>query len=760
MELKNYQKETVSELVSYLDELKNSNDADTSFYKVRREPYKQFKVQTQTPFVCIKIPTGGGKTFVATHCVTNILDKYYSSKRESGVVVWFVPSEAIKSQTIKKLKQKKDPHREVLDKFFNNRVKVFSNEEALSITATDVRDNVCIIVAMLDAFRKETKDKYKVYQENGALIEHFQNIDDNIELLDKDEKGQIVQSLANLIALNNPLTIIDEGHRAKTALSWETLRRLNPSFVLEFTATPRTESNVLVNISSSQLKEEHMVKIPIFLESASQWQKAVDEGVYKLSELASTAKKERGEYIRPIALIQAQQEKEDESKIYVEKILKYLTKDKKIPREQIAIKTSKHNEIEDVDLFSKKCPIQYIITVNALGEGWDCSFAYVLISVANIGSKVSVEQLIGRVMRLPNAKVKKQDPLNYSYVFASAKNFKEAADAVVKGVEEHGFSREDILQLKEKPDKRIGTFELNYTKEFSFPLLCEATNEDRELLFGEDLIGESYDIAKESSEIIFKREDKPDALVKLDIKQDEGWTSEIQTRLNFIYLNRDFSEKELINWLDKKLRYPIIDQKQKRELIKKIIKHLSESNNLSELSVGRYILQDRIKEHIDDLLSAKAKTVFDKLNKAGKIICSNSVKFEPPKEMTLYNYETDEFEHHVFKKAHKMNKEELDLAYGIDGLDNTEAWYRNIEKVDFYIQGWKSNKFCPDFLLKTKKGNFIVLEYKGADRKSNEDTKYKEEIGKLWAKIAGTKYHFFLVTKDTLQDVLGQLKDL
>jgi hypothetical protein len=89
------------------------------------------------------------------------------------------------------------------------------------------------------------------------------------------------------------------------------------------------------------------------------------------------------------------------------KIKTFLLDEMKIPEDEIAIKTAKNDEIKGIDLLSPKCPIRYIITVNALKEGWDCPFAYVLISVANIGSRLAVEQTMGRIWRRPQASEKK-----------------------------------------------------------------------------------------------------------------------------------------------------------------------------------------------------------------------------------------------------------------------------------------------------------------------------------------------------------------
>ena len=92
-------------------------------------------------------------------------------------------------------------------------LKVFSNEEALTITPEDVRNNLCIIVASVVAFRHENaiQKKYKVYQENGSLMDHFQNIK-NEKDLEKDKEGSVINSLANVIRKHSPLVVIDEGN--------------------------------------------------------------------------------------------------------------------------------------------------------------------------------------------------------------------------------------------------------------------------------------------------------------------------------------------------------------------------------------------------------------------------------------------------------------------------------------------------------------------------------------------------------------------
>ncbi len=764
MELKKYQQNTIDKLKEFLEVLKKEKP-EFAFMHATKKPYAE-QFGSEVPFVCIKIPTGGGKTLVGCHSVVEIMGSFLTEKMERGIVMWFVPSEAIKSQTLKKFKDRKDHHRKVLDEAFDNKVKLFSNEEALRISKEDVENNLCIIISSLDAFRKEKslQNKYKVYQENGALMNHFSNIEES-KVLEKDENGTVINSLANVIKLSNPLMVIDEGHKTKTKLSIEFLKDLNPSFVIEYTATPREGSNILVEVHSSELKEEQMVKLPLVLQSHTQWQNAVSQGIVQRKELEDLAKKEKGERIRPIALFQAVQEKEDDTKndnkITVGDIKKFLI-EKKIPEEEIAIKTSKTNDLEGVDLFARDCKIRYIITVNALAEGWDCSFAYVLVSVANIGSSVAVEQIIGRIMRLPNAKRKSNEDLNRSYVFASARNFNEAASQIISGLESNGYSKLDLVDSSELKPKYAFEVERNFDKDFGVPKIAL---EDEELTF-EELIGEKFELAKQDAEFDFKVLYDSDGKAILDVDTKDKWIRGAQQILTITYNDKNCSEKELIQWLDKKLRFTMLDKDDKVAFLEKVIKHLLTKHankfTLQDISVNRYTLQSQLEEKINKTLADYSKEQFDECLKQGKIKAKTFETF--PETITLLSESNEEFNKNYYKKIDKLNKEELNFIrrVDLDSLPNIEFWIRNMEKKDrfFYLQGWQRNKFYPDFIALTKKGNILVLEWKGEDRISNEDTAYKVEIAKIWENLGKGKLHFFLIHNGNIEETLLRVKPL
>ena len=752
MELKKYQKNTLDTLGDFLVELRKAG-LKYAFMGLTEKPY-QAQAFGDVPFVCVKIPTGGGKTFVGCHAVEKIMSKALSNKMDHGIVMWFTPSEAIKTQTLRKFKDRKDAHRKILDEAYDNHVRVFSNEEALSIRKSDVSGNLCVIVASLEAFRKEKtlQKKYKVYQENGSLMDHFEHLDEP-DYLERDSEGTVINSLANVIRLSNPLVVIDEGHKTSTQLSIDFLKDLNPSFIVEYTATPRAGSNILVEVHASELKEQQMVKIPIVLESAAQWQNALTNGIQKRTELEKAAKKIKGEYIRPIALLQAQSKAGD---VTVEKIKEFLLEGK-IPAEEIAIKISGKNELEGVDLFSKDCKIRYIITVNALAEGWDCSFAYVLVSVANLGSKIAVEQIIGRIIRMPNARRKADEDFNRSYVFASARNFNEAADQIISGLESNGYSAADIVSV----GKKDTAYALEAKKAVSGNLKVPMMTLSGDKLTFEALVGSDFELAKQEPEFEFQVHYDNDGRAIIDIKEDDEWTRGAQKSLKLSYSDKSLTENELVQWLDKKMRFTLLEKSDKVRFLEKAIEYQLKTHTLTELSVNRHVLADRMAGHIDTVLEAHAKARFDAAMRAKKITAKPFDAF--PDTIALKQAVPQEFNRNYYEKIDKLNSEELGFIQrlDLDTLPNIKYWVRNREKVDpFYIQGWRKGKFYPDFVAVTKKGAVVALEWKGGDRVSNEDTAYKVEIGEIWEKLGKGKLRFFLVHTGNTEEVLSTLKKL
>jgi len=450
MELKKYQRNVLDDLNRFLAELDSSDDiskAYESYWNSRGLSVGLGGVQgyrdniAGVANVCMKVPTGGGKTFIATSALKPIFDSLPFTK--SKAVVWLVPSDAILEQTLNALSNSDHPYRQRLDADFAHRVEVYSKQQLLNgqnFNPSSVVEQLSVCVLSYDSFRTKTKDGRKAYQENGnlALFAKF-FADPSILLADTDDTA-----LIQVIRYLNPVTIVDESHHATTPLSKEMLTNFNPSFILDLTATPKDDSNIIAYVDALQLKAENMVKLPVIVYNRKTHDDVMIDAIQIRDKLEGQARAERlesGRYIRPIVLFQAQPKNTKDSTTFDK--LKQNLIDAGIPANQIAIKTADKNELSDINLLSEDCSIRYIITINALKEGWDCPFAYVLATIANRSSTVDVEQILGRILRLPYTKKNESSVLNISYVITSSNDFHETLDKVVIGLNNAGFSDKD-----------------------------------------------------------------------------------------------------------------------------------------------------------------------------------------------------------------------------------------------------------------------------------------------------------------------------
>ena len=458
MELKSYQKKVIADLTRYL-ELLNETKSDAAafrlFWQEKSAPAlgRYQNVIPGVPNLCFKVPTGGGKTFIACNAVRPIFDALPATKTKA--VVWLVPSDAILTQTAKALKDTSHPYRQKIDVDFGGRVEVYTKQELLNgqnFNPTAVTEQLSVMVLSYDSFRGRGKEVLKAYQENSNLAEFAKVLgkpDSPIEKADETALFQIINQL-------NPLVIVDESHHARSELSLEMLENFNPCFVLDLTATPKKESNIISYVDAVQLKNEHMVKLPVIVYNRDSQSEVLIDAIdlrNKLEEIADAEYARTGKYIRPIALFQAQPKGKEDATTF-EKLRDKLV-DAGIPAEQIAIRTADVNELKNTDLMSPSCPIRYIITVNALKEGWDCSFAYILATLANRTSKVDVEQIVGRVLRLPYARKHARPLLNMAYVMTCSADFRETVESVVKGLNRAGFSEKDYRIGEDAPEEPV-----------------------------------------------------------------------------------------------------------------------------------------------------------------------------------------------------------------------------------------------------------------------------------------------------------------
>ena len=412
------------------------------------------------PYFCLRLPTGGGKTWLAAKGVA--LVNTHLLRCEHSVVLWLVPSKPIREQTLRALRGRQHPYHTALREA--GPITVLDLEEAKSVTRATLDTSTTIIVATRQAFQVEEEECRKVYQSSGALMHHFDNLSptQRDELLTEGEGADRITpcSLANVLRLRRPFVIVDEAHNNRTELAFEMLARFRPSGVMELTATPdleRTPSNVLHSVSAAELKAEEMIKLPVVLETEPNWQQCLADAIGRrdaLHKLADDDRRAGAPYLRPLVLIQSEPRRAGIETLDFERVRKELITNHGIPASEIIVATGDEKGLEQIDadfrlgIADPACPVKFVITQRALAEGWDCPFAYILVSMASLHSATAVEQLLGRVLRQPDASHRQAQALNQSYAFVVSRNFAETAgalrDRLVAGA---GFERREVAEF-------------------------------------------------------------------------------------------------------------------------------------------------------------------------------------------------------------------------------------------------------------------------------------------------------------------------
>ncbi|MCC6201061.1 MAG: DEAD/DEAH box helicase family protein [Moraxellaceae bacterium] len=453
MELKDYQADVLTDLSKYLETLLECKghlpNAFMKYWKDRGVFNQAYKNNIkEVPHVCVKVPTAGGKTFIAV----NALDRIFSAFAEYNptrpkFVVWLVPSLTILEQTVKNLSNIDHPYRQRLNDLFNGRVQIYEKADVLQgagFNADTVKEQLSVVVMSFDSLKATNKENRKAFQENGYLASFLNDEGEVVEPLE----GTDPSALINVMRTLKPIVVVDESHNAESTLSVDMLRNLNPSFIFDLTATPRDNSNIISYVDALRLKKQNMVKLPVIVANQRSQEDVIMAALNmrrQLEEFAKKAEEKGGGYIRPIVLFQAEPKNKDDTTTF-EKVREILL-DLNIPKEHIAIKTANINELKNVDLMSRDCQVRYIITVNALKEGWDCPFAYVLATLANKSSVVDVTQILGRVLRMPYTRKHSIELLNLSYVFTSSSHFQNTLSQVVAGLNKAGFSKRDYREF-------------------------------------------------------------------------------------------------------------------------------------------------------------------------------------------------------------------------------------------------------------------------------------------------------------------------
>lgn len=402
MELKAYQQQVLDDLAEFIDETVRTPNLSTAFYNfwkdkgVTLEEWSRYLSPYDNsvrgvPRVTVKVPTAGGKTFIACNALYTIFE--HLPKSDSKVVAWFVPSDTILKQTYDNLNNPLHPYRQKINALFGNSVEVYSKEELLNghnFSPEAVKDQLCILVLSIQSFATKEKDKRLVYGENGNLAPFVSTYNQNDEMIDDADETALIQVIKHL----HPVVIVDESHNFTAKLRVDVMNDLSPRFILDLTATPSQKkgNNIISFVDAKKLKDANMVKLPVIVYNHKTKEEVISSAIQLRNNLELIAKEKEqisGKYIRPIVLFQAEAKTGEDKDTFAKVKAKLI--EIGIPEREIKIKTATINELKGENLLSRHCEVRYIITVNALKEGWDCPFAYILASLSNKSSRIDVE---------------------------------------------------------------------------------------------------------------------------------------------------------------------------------------------------------------------------------------------------------------------------------------------------------------------------------------------------------------------------------
>jgi len=748
-------------------------------YTSRRDGMKR-----PLPCFCVKVPTGGGKTFLAVKTIDLINTAYL--KKQTGLVLWVVPTTQIYRQTLKSLRDREHPYRQHLDIASGGQTIILEKTE--KFTPEDIAENLVVLMLMLPSASRRNKEVLRIFRDSGNFAEffpsedHVQQVEEllkripNLDTFEKENAfwgKQVKTSLGNTLRLLNPILIMDEGHKAYSKTAQGTLQGFNPSVIIELSATPPKESNILVDITGVELNREEMIKFDLHIinKASPDWKDTLLSSHNHLELLDKKAKDcqaNQGKYIRPICLIQVERTgkaQRDGRHIHAEAVREHLQEVIGIDPQEVAIKTSEKDELKEVDdvggLMSPNCKIRYIITKQALQEGWDCAFAYVLCVLTNPGSKTAMTQLVGRILRQPYAQKTKIKELDESYVFCFQQKGAQLLEDIRKGFKGEGLGDLSGRISLDDEGSESGLFE----KEAKIRDVFRKSAENVILPVFAMRDGKTWRPVSYSMDIVSRipwdkvnfNETLSTALSAIEEKDTEhvaGISDNIHEvihqkdvydlrkgniRIDSVFLARHLTDIVSNPWVAHEIGETVL-----KKFIKKYGYNLVANNFV-------FIIEE-LRKNIAKEKDRLAKNVFHDLicqSKLRFLVILNEIGYQLPKKKKitysklLNKRDGQPLERSLFDYVPEdnFNNLEKEVAWYLEGQDKLLWWYRNESRRDYSVQGWKKHRIYADFIFTdiadepVQFNRVYVVETKGIHLK-NEDTNYKKNVFQLCNKMA------------------------
>ena len=718
------------------------------------------------PHVCFKVPTGGGKTLLAAAALERL-------NRQTGLTLWITPTRAIYEQTKAALRNREHPYRQMLERASAGRVKLLEKEDLF--TQADVANYLCVMLLMLPAAnRQKGREFLRMFRDSGRYPTFFPESDDALgdgKLLNKypdlernADNGPVKQSLFNLFKMLRPVVVLDEAHKAYGAQKRESneefvrsVNRLDPSMVIELSATPnRGISNLLVDVTGLELKQEEMIKLPVQVRSSTNadWHNTLAEAYDQLEKLDAegvSLQMSEDRYIRPIAVVRVERtgrQHRDGERIHAEDVREYLVQSLGVPAEAVAVKSSEMDELRGKDLLSEFSPIRWIITKAALMEGWDCPFAYVLVMLDNTQAQRALTQLVGRVMRQPHAQRTGVKALDQCYVYCCNVDVGTAVSQVKNGLEREGLSGLGDDVLTDSPDYLPIPFhrrEKFRNKDIYLPKVLHVD--------GSKLVDLDY-----QSHILpgvdWSAIDAPDPQGSFPEEAKWQWaTVDVGEARPVFHADRKlFIDRTVqISWYARRLADVAPNPWHAGRIAGRLVERLRAAGQSDDdIFNRRSYLSYALRKHVTNAVEEQAEAIFKRKLSAGDIQFSLQAG-EPNFHMVdCYEIpipvnsrallERNDLKHIQLSLFEPVLKSQFDSALESNFaryLDEQKAlqWWHRVavrQSSHYYLRGWKQNRIWPDFVAMSSesagKSQVLVFETKGEHLRDNLDTAYKQRV--------------------------------
>ena len=583
-------------------------------------------------------------------------------------------------------------------------------------------------------------------------------------------------SLANLVRLCEPPLVLDEGHKATSLQTRQALADMNISAEIQLSATPPEDANVLSRVSGRELLDEEMIKLPINVVTSNEtsWRDCLARANDQRRLLSREAAKhytQSGKYIRPIVLVQVERTgkaQRDAAHIHSEAVREYLVQQLGVAPTAIAVKSAQKDEIPD-NLLAEGCRIEWIITKAALQEGWDCPFAYILVSLSAGKSKVAMTQLVGRILRQPNTERTALQALDESYIYCLRRSATDVVKEVKRALEKEGYEGDlhgvvDTSGPKATqeglPVARIRTkFKKQYLRPFAgrifLPRFCVKDGADYEpldyfahLISRVDVGAFDYERVREW-EVTTELARAGSTFYRVELEKEVTRTGGERAVIME-------SDDQIRDWLIATVGIDYYSQKEVALVVGRVLKVAQKAfpSLAGKTCLVKHLLREKLAGLIEAETDRQTEATFADMHKKKRLCffleCAHC-RFEIPPAIELRSTRAltrtngTPLQRSLFDTVEdSLNELERDIALYLDDHPQVLWWYRNlVGRNNFAIQGFRRDLIYPDFVVqestasKTPKAaeQVLVIEGKGPQLKGSDDTEYKRRVANYFTQL-------------------------